>query len=46
MDAKNYDNDAIASSLKLWRERILNTKRKDLTTGELTSMFQQKVSVL
>ena len=46
MDIKNYDNDGIANSLKLWRERILNAKRKDLTPGELTSMFHQKVSII
>jgi hypothetical protein len=43
MDNRNYNCDEIANCLKLWRERILNSKRKDLTTGDLTSMFQQKV---
>jgi beta-aspartyl-dipeptidase (metallo-type) len=31
--------------LKLWRERILNNKRKEVTAGELSSMFQQKVCI-
>lgn len=45
MDKNNYDNDVITSCLKLWRERILNNKRKEVTAGELSSMFQQKVGI-
>ena len=40
---RNYKCDEILNCLKLWREQILASKRKDLTTGDLTSMFQQKV---
>jgi hypothetical protein len=29
--------------LKLWRDRILITKRKELSPSEVASLFQQKV---
>ena len=34
-------NETIANSLALWTEKILSNKRKEITPGELCSMFQQ-----
>ena len=33
----------VEKCLKLWRDRILITKRKELSPSEVASLFQQKV---
>lgn len=40
---RKIQTERIESSLKLWREKIMNNKRKELTPGELSSMFQNNV---
>jgi hypothetical protein len=40
---RQVQSELIESSLKLWREKIMSNKRKELTPGELSSMFQNNV---
>jgi hypothetical protein len=38
--------DSLEQSLKLWRDKVMNTyKRKELSPGDLSSMFQQEVII-
>jgi hypothetical protein len=35
--------DTIEDSLKLWTDKVLKSKRKEMSPGEVSSMFQQQV---
>ena len=44
MPVDHINSDNVEIYLNLWKERaFLNYKRKELTPGELSQMFQQKV---
>ncbi len=36
--------ETIEESLKLWTDRVLKSKRKEMSPGEVSSMFQQQVN--